>query len=201
MATTIFVVRHGQDEDNAEKLLNGHRNRPLTEMGQKQALVIAERIKALDVDVVVASPLKRAHDTARAIHAASGLPEDKFVVYDDLKERDFGCLTGKPLSDIKKVAGDNVLETENVTYFLDVDGAETFPVLLQRAKSILAYVNATYPGQRVVLTGHGDINKMIRAAYLGWTWEQGLTTAYVGNTDVIQLPAPAGQDSEVMKFD
>lgn len=31
----IFIVRHGQDEDNAKRLLNGHRDRPLTDLGVK----------------------------------------------------------------------------------------------------------------------------------------------------------------------
>lgn len=28
----IYLVRHGQDKDNADGILNGHRNMPLTEI-------------------------------------------------------------------------------------------------------------------------------------------------------------------------
>lgn len=29
--TNIYIVRHGQDQDNEHGILNGHRNMPLTE--------------------------------------------------------------------------------------------------------------------------------------------------------------------------
>ena len=123
-------------------------------------------------------------------------------MYDDMKERDFGVLTGRPYADIKVVAGDNVLQTDQVTYFLEVEGAETFPVLLARAQSVLDYVNTTQAGKRVVLVGHGDLNKMVRSAFMNWSWEEGLKTAYVGNTDVIQLPPAEGSDGHsIMSFE
>eukprot|EP01059_Diplonema_ambulator_P000190 TRINITY_DN10164_c0_g1_i1.p1 TRINITY_DN10164_c0_g1~~TRINITY_DN10164_c0_g1_i1.p1 ORF type:complete len:153 (+),score=20.35 TRINITY_DN10164_c0_g1_i1:185-643(+) len=152
--------------------------------------------------MVLASPLQRANFTARAIHAACELHADCFSTLDILKERDFGILTGRPIADIPAVAGDSILETDKVTYFLDVPGAETFPDLFARAQQILDHVNESFPNKRVALVGHGDINKMIRAAYHGWTWEQGLLTAYVGNTDVIELPPDDGSDPHaVMRFD
>jgi len=33
----IYLTRHGQDQDNAHGILNGHRNTPLTELGIQQA--------------------------------------------------------------------------------------------------------------------------------------------------------------------
>ena len=123
-------------------------------------------------------------------------------MHEGLKERDFGVLTGMPLKAIKEVAGDSVLETERVTYFLEVEGAETFPDLLARGRSVLDHIHARYASKRVVLVGHGDINKMVRASYLDWSWEEGLKTAYVGNTDVIKLPPDSDQHTHgVMQFE
>jgi len=31
----ILIARHGQDEDNAKDILNGHRDMPLTEKGER----------------------------------------------------------------------------------------------------------------------------------------------------------------------
>ncbi|KAJ9447890.1 2-3-bisphosphoglycerate-dependent phosphoglycerate mutase [Diplonema papillatum] len=195
MATKIFVVRHGQDEDNKDLILNGqHRDRPLTELGREQAAAVAAKVCKLDIDVVLSSPQQRALFTAKAIHSACGLPEDKLVVNDLLKERDFGVLGGQPVSKIQEVAGDNVLKTDRVTYFLDVPGCETFPVLLRRGKDVVDYINENFAGKRVVAVGHGDINKMVRAAYMQWNWEHGLKTAYVDNTSIIELPPEHGDD-------
>eukprot|EP01062_Namystynia_karyoxenos_P037827 TRINITY_DN27516_c0_g1_i1.p1 TRINITY_DN27516_c0_g1~~TRINITY_DN27516_c0_g1_i1.p1 ORF type:complete len:238 (+),score=82.92 TRINITY_DN27516_c0_g1_i1:83-715(+) len=190
MAQRILLVRHGQDQDNEEQLLNGHRDRPLTELGRRQAGELGRNLAQLGytVDAVVASPLQRAHDTAKAIYSALELDGKPFEVWDEMKERDFGVLSGKPIADIPKYAGDRVLQTDKVTYFLEVEGCELFPDLLERAGRGLAKVHEKFAGKTVVLVGHGDINKMIRASFLGWTWEQGLQTAYVGNTSVIELP-------------
>eukprot|EP01064_Diplonema_japonicum_P029682 TRINITY_DN4865_c2_g1_i2.p1 TRINITY_DN4865_c2_g1~~TRINITY_DN4865_c2_g1_i2.p1 ORF type:complete len:203 (+),score=47.40 TRINITY_DN4865_c2_g1_i2:47-655(+) len=202
MATKIYIVRHGQDEDNAALILNGHRDMPLTEMGREQAKAVAAKIATIGVDAVLASPLQRANFTGRAIHEACNLPKENFHTIDILKERDFGVLTGQPVANIQKVAGDSILQTDKVTYFLEVPGAEVFPDLLTRGRTILDFVNENFAGKKVVLVGHGDINKMIRAAYLNWTWEEGLKTAYVGNTDVIELPPADGTDPhQTMKFE
>eukprot|EP00756_Hemistasia_phaeocysticola_P034327 Hpha_TRINITY_DN16516_c1_g14::TRINITY_DN16516_c1_g14_i1::g.136819::m.136819/K15634/gpmB; probable phosphoglycerate mutase len=194
MARRILLVRHGQDEDNAEGLLNGHRDRPLTDLGKRQAGEVSAKLAELgyEVDVVIASPLQRANNTAAAVHAALKV-QTPLLTWDEMKERDFGILSGRPLTDIPVVAGDKVMVTDKVTYFLEVEGCETFPTLLQRADGVLARVNKEFSGQTVVLVGHGDINKMVRAAFLGWTWEEGLRTAYVGNTNIIELPPPAGE--------
>ena len=198
-STTLLVVRHGQDEDNAEMLLNGHRDRPLTELGVEQAGMVANKVKEIgSVDVVVSSPLQRAKITAKEIQKVCGIDESNFLIIDDLKERDFGVLTGKPVTSIKEVAGDNVLVTDKVTYFLDVPGSETFPKLLSRASSVLNEITSRFEGKRIAVVGHGDLNKMLRAAFMNWTWEEGLRTAYVGNTDIIQLPPPKGEETTVL---
>lgn len=61
--TEIFIARHGQNEDNASGILNGHRDLPLTGLGRKQAKELGEGIKAagLQFDAVYSSPLSRAH--------------------------------------------------------------------------------------------------------------------------------------------
>lgn len=44
-----------------------------------------------------------------------------------------------------------------------------------------------HPGDNILLVTHGDIGKIIRAAFYGWSWEEGLKTPYFDNTDVIEL--------------
>jgi len=70
----ITLVRHGESVGNAEDRLQGHADFPLSERGRAQALALAERWKAEAVafDHVIASPLRRAHETGRIIAAALG---------------------------------------------------------------------------------------------------------------------------------
>lgn len=43
--TTIYIARHGQNEDNVHGILNGHRDLPLTDLGRQQARQLARHIK------------------------------------------------------------------------------------------------------------------------------------------------------------
>ena len=180
----IFLVRHGQDMDNAAGILNGRRDMELTTLGREQAKEVAVKLRDNNIQIIYASPLKRAYETARIIATELGI--DEVIADEHLIEREFGILTGKPLSEITKYA-DKVLPVDGVNYFLEVEGAEDFPALLERGRKILEEISQRHPNENVLIATHGDIGKMIRAAYHGWTWEQGLKTPYFTNTGVLEL--------------
>lgn len=182
--TKIFLVRHGQDEDNANGILNGRRDTPLTELGRSQARTVAEKLKDNGIRIIYASPLKRAYETARIIAKEIGV--DEVIADEHLMEREFGVLTGKPVADIPKYSS-KTLQTDRVLYFIDAEGAENFPTLYQRGRKIIEEVTERHPDKNVLIVAHGDIGKMIRAAYHGWSWEEGLETPYFDNTGVLEL--------------
>lgn len=180
----IFIVRHGQDEDNAHGILNGRRNTPLTETGREQARSVAEKLRQYNIDVIISSPLSRALETAHIIAETIGV--SRVIPLDILIEREFGVLTGKPVADIPKYSEKNILG-DKITYFLEVEGAETFPILYQRGMDALVMIQKEYPDQNCLIVAHGDIGKMIQAAYYGWSWEQALHTPYLDNMGVLEL--------------
>lgn len=180
----IFLVRHGQDMDNAAGILNGRRDMELTELGREQAKKVAEKLRDNKVQIIYSSPLKRAYETARIIGTVLGV--DEIITGEHLIEREFGILTGKPVSDIPKYT-DKILPTDRVNYFLEVKGAENFSTLLERGRKVLQEITQRYPNKNILIVTHGDIGKMIRAAYHQWTWEQGLKTPYFDNTGVLEL--------------
>lgn len=182
----IHVCRHGQDMDNVNGILNGHRDEPLSDLGRSQAAAVAEKIKQSGVAyaAIYASPLQRAFSTASAIGAAVGVAVEK---RDDLIERDFGVLSGRPYADIPTYAGDKVLQGDRILYFLAAEGCETFDKCYERAQGVLADVDAKHPGQHVLLVCHGDIGKMLQAARAKVNWEDGLRLPYFANTEVIEL--------------
>jgi broad specificity phosphatase PhoE len=60
----LIVVRHGQTAANAQGLLLGRDDPPLTELGRRQAAALASALGACDR--VISSPLARARETAAA---------------------------------------------------------------------------------------------------------------------------------------
>lgn len=179
----IYLVRHGQSEDNANDIFGGHHDSILTQKGRDQAQEVAEKLKNYALDVIYSSPLKRASETAEIIAKQLG---KEFSVEPGLIERNFGVLTGKPEADLDKY-DTPLLESDGVKYFLEIPEAEDFPNLYYRAKQTLQAIKARHPSENVLLVTHGDFGKMLRAAHEGWGWQEGLQTPYFANAEVIEL--------------
>ena len=89
----LVLARHGQSEANAHQLIVGRADPPLTELGVRQARALAATEALRGASVVIASPLRRARQTA----AALGLPVE---VDDRWIEMDYGALDGRPGADV-----------------------------------------------------------------------------------------------------
>jgi len=198
----IYVARHGQNEDNANGILNGHRDMPLTDIGVKQAHELAQGIKesGLVFDKVYTSPLSRAARTAEIICETLG--RAKPVIVPTLIERDFGIMTGRPVSDILKVCGKDILQTSTITYFLSPEGAETFQMLLGRATLALRQIGVYHKDGSILLVTHGDFGKMLYAAHYGIGWRETLLRFHFGNCELLLLDEGADPSvSHVIKIE
>ena len=60
----VYFVRHGQSRGNAEHVLLGHTDLDLSELGYEQARATAEEMREIPIDIIYASDLKRAYNTA-----------------------------------------------------------------------------------------------------------------------------------------
>ena len=146
--TTLYLVRHGETVDNVRQIMQGQTQGELTENGILQARQVAEDLKDIPFDAIIASDLKRSIDTARIIAAPHQLEVQTTPL---LRERDWGGFTGRYIPDLKgEVWPDDIETLEN---------------LLSRAGEFIAYIRDTYPGKKVVAVGHGIINKAIQAVY------------------------------------
>jgi len=183
----IYLARHGQNEDNKNGILGGHRDLPLTVLGEEQAKQAARNICdfGLQFAAVYCSPLVRARQTAAILCAEAGLPasiEEPLLI-----ERDFGVMTGRPVSSIKEFCFPDIIETDTGVYFLSPEGAETFPELKNRAQQLLTTLVQKHCSDNILLVTHGDIGKMIYAAYYDLPWQEVLTKFYFGNSEILHL--------------
>jgi probable phosphoglycerate mutase len=195
----ICLARHGQDQDNANGILNGHRDTPLTAIGKEQARSVAEKIKArgLEFDAIYSSPLQRAKCTAEIISETldNNKTTKQVQVLEDLMERNFGVMTGVRTREIADRCGpDDVLQTEQICYFLSPPGAETFPDLMIRASRLLCQVTNLHPTGSVLLVTHGDFGKMLYAAFYKLSWEHVLRQFHFGNSEVLLLSEESSAD-------
>ncbi len=185
--TNIYIVRHGQDQDNEHGILNGHRNMSLTEKWIEQAKQLAQRIKEeqIHIDKAYSSPLQRAYVTGEIITEALQINRPEKL--DILIERDFGIMSGKEIKDIEKLCSPDIVKTDTITYFLFPEGAETFPQLLERANKALEYISQNHKEGNILIATHGDFWKMLYTAYYKLSWESVLREFHFGNSEVLLL--------------
>ncbi len=183
----IYIARHGQDRDNERNILNGRRDEPLTSKGIAQANEVAKNIEDTKIhfDHVYASPLQRAYKTAEIIAGAVGIKKPE--VLEDLIARDFGIMTGQPKSKIKEMCHPDVIYTDRIPYFLNPEGAETFPQLIERAGKLLDQLRNNHKDESILLVTHSDIGKMIYAAYYDLDWKNVLKMFHFGNSELLEL--------------
>src|SRR5688572_16900664 len=95
--TRLIVWRHGNTDWNAQGRVQGQTDVPLNDLGRQQAVDAAELLVRLKPDVIVASDLRRAVDTAAALGALTGLsvrPDPR------LRERFFGDWQGSTMVEV-----------------------------------------------------------------------------------------------------
>jgi len=181
----IYLIRHGQDEDNARGILNGHRNKPLTRLGISQAREAGDKLKNKNIEIIVSSPLRRAKQTAATIAKALGIK--KVYLETDLRERDFGVLTGKLVKEIPFYA-EKYIRINSSIYFTKGKGIESFSATLKRAKSILKKLKKAHIGKNLLFVSHGDLSCMMLAGERGMSWKRGLEKwDGIKNAQIIKL--------------
>jgi len=89
---TILVVRHGETDGNAQRVLQ-RADVPLNERGIRQAELLARRLSSHGFVHILCSDLPRARMTAAPIATLSGIAVEESPL---LQERNFGDLRGTP---------------------------------------------------------------------------------------------------------
>jgi broad specificity phosphatase PhoE len=182
---TLFLVRHGQDEDNARHLINGRRDTELTEVGRTQAAEVATQLPSVGVSTIYASPLRRAQQTAEIVAQHLGIQEIRLDP--DLIERDYGSLTGVPASAIEQIAT-RVVVVDRFRYVIEAPAVESYPDLWARAGRVLHRIRNRHPETSILIVAHNEINKMIRANFYNTSWEQEIQLPPLAYCQVLILP-------------
>jgi len=159
MTATLYLVRHGETDDNAQGVSQGRRDVPLNERGRAQAAAVAAWFEGRALDAVVSSPASRARDVAEAIAAPRGLvgSEDE-----RLHEFDQGELDGLALAEMRERYAEFLerWRSEDPTE-LRMPGGETFGEVQARVVGACEELAAANPEGAVAVVSH---NFTLRAA-------------------------------------
>ncbi|MEV5739065.1 bifunctional RNase H/acid phosphatase [Microbispora rosea] len=165
VATSLLLLRHGQTPLSVEKRFSGLGDPSLTPTGLAQAEAAALRLsrQPYEVEVIVASPLARARQTAEAVAARTGLT---VLVDDDLRETDFGDWEGHTFAEIQQR-----WPRELAAWLADPDtappGGESFASTARRVEQARDRIVKAHEGRSVVVVSHVTPIKMLVRFALG----------------------------------
>lgn len=158
----LLLIRHGESEADILNVHEGRADFPLTEKGHMQAAAmgkwVTERYK---VDMIFASTLQRAAQTAQYLSDASGVP---IRFNEDLMEFNNGLLAGLPFEEAAK----RYPRVEGLPPDQSVYGQETQFEFRARADRALAQCLEQIPdGATAVIVSHGGMINQLFAALIG----------------------------------
>ena len=186
----LFLVRHGQTDWNINRRFQGQSDVPLNEAGRQQATALANSLSREHIDVLFASDLQRAYETARIIatqHACEIRLDSR------LREINFGAWEGLTYDEIKHNDPAVLAAREADIFTTAAPDGETLNQLTARVESVLNDLHAQYADQTTLIVAHGGPLQILLCLALDLSpskyWQFHLATASL--SEIAFYPAGA----------
>ena len=186
--TRLFLIRHGETEENRRGILVGGTDVPLSEVGRAQALALAPLARSLSVDAIFASPLQRAVETALLAFGVQA----RIVTDSSLKEVNFGAWEGLYFAEIQGRWPELWQSWLDDWVNTKIPEAEDFRAFTQRLIGFCDEVVRAHPGGRLAIVAHGGCIRAILGHYLAASAGAGFWKFKVENATISELEFAAG---------
>jgi broad specificity phosphatase PhoE len=139
-APTIYYIRHGETEWNAEGRLQGTQDIPLNDLGRKQAahagailadLLVRDGRSATSLPFV-SSPLGRARATMELVRGALKLPPGDYTIDDRLREIGYGEWEGSTLAQMQASDPELFASRQVAKWTVAPPGGESYVAVQER---------------------------------------------------------------------
>jgi broad specificity phosphatase PhoE len=157
--TKLLLSRHGHVEGIKPKRFRGRAELALTDLGQRQADLLAARIARQWKPVAVyTSGLQRCVVTAGKIAAACSVTSE---VLDGLMDLDYGAWQMRVQDDVAIEQPELFRLWHSAPHLVRFPGGESLQDLIARTSNALRIVLARHPGDTVVMVGHDSVNRAL----------------------------------------
>jgi probable phosphoglycerate mutase len=160
---TIYFVRHGQTDWNAERRFQGHLDIPLNDTGRAQAArngaALAKAVGDPAGFDFVSSPLSRATETMEIVRRALALDPTAFSTDPRLREINVGDYQGRLTHEVfgDRAAHAGALAEDRWGFVHPGEGGESYAMLYARVCDWLESVK-----RDTVVTAHGGVMRCLR---------------------------------------
>jgi probable phosphoglycerate mutase len=181
----LVLVRHAQPERIDEGEVEGPADPSLTHRGRREAERLAAWLAHEQIDHVLASPLRRARETAAPLALALGLDVE---IDDGLTEYDAAATSYIPIEELRELKDERWLATIEGRW--DDVGGEPPHVFQQRVVPAVERVIDRFAGKKVVAVTHGGFINVYLAHIIGKT--DTLLWFHPGYTSISRVHAQQG---------
>lgn len=181
----LYVFRHGQTEDNANLVFSGWRDSNLTELGSRQALELAPKLKDKSIAMLFASDQARSIKTMRLAITQNNYASTLDITKDPrIKERCYGNLQGKSKLVMQLENPEQLLEYRRSYTKVPPDG-ESLEMVVARVYDFIEDLVSKIKQFRVnvAVSAHGNSIRGFRKYFERLTNEQ-----------TAEIETPLGQD-------
>ena len=179
--TKIILIRHGESLGNANRTFLGHTDLDMSPLGYLQAKATAEYLKNEKIDVIYASDLKRAYNTA-VPHAE--IRKMNIISSEKLREMYVGDWENMKFDDIIEKWGREVYEDEwknNFGIFRFPNG-ESVEEGGTRFYNEVVRISRENEGKTILIAAHAAVIRAFWGIISGISWEN-LAKAYNFSTN------------------
>ena len=177
---TVIMVRHGQSETNVRKVFTGQIDAPLTDLGREQARRMAAYLDQYKVDIIYASSLSRAVETAEAIAQRQNCPVEKC---DALMEINSGAWQGLTFEEIAEKYPQTYATWRTDIGNAAPDGGETCKGFYDRVTAFFKRV-LEEPEETICLVCHATPIRMMESFILAGSADGAQEISWVPNASV-----------------
>lgn len=163
----IFIIRHGETDNNKHHLLQGRGiNASINEKGKEQAECVSEALKDIPIKKIVVSSLRRTIETATPL-----IEQTKAVVesYSELDEMGFGHWEGAYFEDVKEGIEAINQRWKQGEVELEIPGGESPQQVFDRASEKLIEVVKNSKEEYIAFVIHGRLIRILLSGILGYT--------------------------------
>jgi broad specificity phosphatase PhoE len=159
---TLYFIRHGETDWNAEARLQGQRDVPLNDFERVQAEEAGTRLRGTvlryeDLDYV-ASPLSRTRETMELMRAAIGLHPTAYRMDDRLRELTFGAWEGLTWKEVRQRDGRGARARDIDKWGFVPPKGESYAMLAERVAPFLGELT-----RDTVVVSHGGVARVLLA--------------------------------------